>query len=86
MNKRALNEPITGEATEAEEREINELEDSFEARYTEARVNMRWNQAALRVIQQAAENAGVPYQTYIKMVTYRQALADLRDAKAASAA
>ena len=69
--------------TEAEERGINALEDAFEARYAEARVNIRWNEAPLRVIQRAAEIAGVPYQTYIKMVAYRQAIADLQAATAA---
>ena len=46
----------------------------------EARVNFRWGVAQVAVIKRAAELAGVPYQTYIKQVVFRQALADLKDA------
>ncbi|HEY9720893.1 MAG TPA: hypothetical protein V6D47_02705 [Oscillatoriaceae cyanobacterium] len=47
----------------------------------EARVNLRWNSAALAVVKEAADLMGVPYQTYLKMATYRQAVADLNAAK-----
>lgn len=44
----------------------------------EVRVNFRWRQAQLDVVKRAAELLGVPYQTYIKQVVFRQALADIR--------
>ena len=47
-----------------------------------ARVNFRWGAAQVAVIKHAAELAGVPYQTYIKQVVFRQALDDLKDATA----
>lgn len=48
----------------------------------EARVNFRWGVAQVAVIKRAAELAGVPYQTYIKQVVFRQAVEDLKDAAA----
>ena len=46
----------------------------------EARVNFRWGTAQVDVVKRAAELAGVPYQTWIKQVVWRQAMADLKDA------
>ena len=46
----------------------------------EVRVNFRWGEAQLAVVKRAAELAGVPYQTYLKQVVFRQAVADLKDA------
>ena len=46
----------------------------------EERVGLRWAKSPLRVVQRAAMLAGVPYQTYVKMAAYRQALSDLKDA------
>ena len=45
-----------------------------------ARVNFRWGKEQVDVIKQAAGLMGVPYQTYIKQVVYRQALTDLNAA------
>jgi predicted DNA binding CopG/RHH family protein len=47
-----------------------------------ARVNFRWGVAQVALIKRAADLAGVPYQTYIKQVVFRQAVADLKDAAA----
>lgn len=48
----------------------------------EVRVNFRWGTSQLHLVKKAADLAGVPYQTYIKQVIYRQAVADLKDATA----
>ena len=45
----------------------------------EARVNFRWGKIQVELVKRAAEAIGVPYQTYIKQVVYRQALKDLED-------
>ncbi|MBS1992169.1 MAG: hypothetical protein JSS83_16720 [Cyanobacteria bacterium SZAS LIN-3] len=45
---------------------------------SEARVNFRWGKEQLDLVKQAAANMGVPYQTYIKQVVYRQCLQDLQ--------
>lgn len=81
MAERELTEPVSGEATEEESARHAELEDTIEAQYAEQRVNMRWSGASLEVVKRAAELHGVPYQTYVKQVAFRQALNDLRDAR-----
>lgn len=63
------------------ERAVAEAERDLEA----ARVNFRWGTAQVEVIKRAAAMCGVPYQTYIKQVAFRQALHDLRDGLAAGA-
>jgi hypothetical protein len=40
------------------------------------RVNFRWHREPLALIKTVAEAMGVPYQTYIKQVLYRQAMED----------
>jgi predicted DNA binding CopG/RHH family protein len=44
----------------------------------DARVNFRWGKAQVDVVKRAAGIIGVPYQTYIKQVVFRQALADIQ--------
>lgn len=44
----------------------------------ETRVNFRWGKEQLDLVKRAAELMGVPYQTYIKQVVYRQCLEDIR--------
>lgn len=44
----------------------------------EVRINFRWGREQLNLIQNVAAKIGVPYQTYIKQVLYRQALQDLK--------
>jgi predicted DNA binding CopG/RHH family protein len=45
-----------------------------------SRVNFRWGPAQVEVVKRAAQLAGVPYQTYIKQVVWRQAVEDIKDA------
>jgi predicted DNA binding CopG/RHH family protein len=40
------------------------------------RVNFRWEPTQLNLVKAVAAKIGVPYQTYIKMVLYKQALDD----------
>lgn len=47
----------------------------------ETRVNFRWGRTQLDTVKRAAALAGVPYQTYLKQVVFRQAVADLRAAE-----
>lgn len=39
-------------------------------------INIRWTSEALSRVRKVAEKMGVPYQSYIKQVVYRQAVAD----------
>lgn len=80
---RKLGPPVRGVSTDKEAEEITRLEDAADARFEEERVSVRWQRAALNVVREAAQLAGVPYQTYVKQVAFRQALTDLKDAVAA---
>ncbi len=44
----------------------------------ECRVNFRWQKDCLELVKQAASMIGVPYQTYIKQVLYKQAHEDCK--------
>ncbi|MBI3977659.1 MAG: hypothetical protein HY331_05680 [Chloroflexi bacterium] len=46
-----------------------------------ARVDFRWGKSQVETVKRAAALMGVPYQTYIKQVVFRQALEDLRAAR-----
>jgi predicted DNA binding CopG/RHH family protein len=49
-------------------------------------VNFRWGREQVELVKRVAHLMGVPYQTYMKQVVYKQALADLKEASAASSA
>jgi predicted DNA binding CopG/RHH family protein len=43
----------------------------------ETRVNFRWGREQVSLVKRVADFMGVPYQTYIKQVIFKQALVDL---------
>jgi len=49
----------------------------------ETRVNFRWGKEQVDTVKQAAKSMGVPYQTYIKQVVFRQSIADLNSLQSA---
>ncbi len=51
----------------------------------QTRVNFRWGRRQVDVVKRAAGLAGVPYQSWIKLVAFRQAVADLKAAAEAGA-
>ncbi len=57
------------------------LIDQAEREIEETRVNFRWGKVQVDTVKRAAALAGVPYQTYIKQIVFRQAVADLRAAE-----
>lgn len=57
------------------------LIDQAEREIEETRVNFRWGKIQVDTVKRAAALAGVPYQTYIKQIVFRQAVADLRAAE-----
>jgi predicted DNA binding CopG/RHH family protein len=57
------------------------LIDLAERELEETRVNFRWGKLQVDTVKRAAALAGVPYQTYIKQIVFRQAVADLRAAE-----
>ncbi|MBX9772035.1 MAG: hypothetical protein K2X29_11725 [Candidatus Obscuribacterales bacterium] len=58
------------------ERLISQADEEAE----ETRVNFRWGKVQLELVKRAAKLMGVPYQTYLKQVVYRQSLIDLKSA------
>ena len=48
-----------------------------EKELAECHVNFRWQREQLDLVKRAAEEIGVPYQTYIKLCVFRQAKQDL---------
>lgn len=69
-----------------EDAEVSELVSRLEAeadRETRAGiVTLRWGKEQIGVVKRAAAILGVPYQTYLKQVVFRQALADIEHAEA----
>ncbi len=51
-----------------------------ESQLEKARVNFRWGALQVGLVKRAALLVGLPYQTYIKQVVWRQAVEDLKDA------
>jgi predicted DNA binding CopG/RHH family protein len=51
----------------------------------ETRVNFRWGREQLNLVKKVADVMGVPYQTYIKQVLFKQALVDLEASLVATA-
>ena len=45
-------------------------------------VTLRWGREQIAVVKRAAALAGVPYQTYLKLVVFKQAMADLEQGEA----
>jgi predicted DNA binding CopG/RHH family protein len=70
------------ELTNAQTELINNFIDQSEKDIEEARVNFRWGTEQVELVKKVAKLMGVPYQTYIKQVVYRQCLQDLKDADA----
>ena len=82
-SKIRLSEPIDVEVSEEEDAEFRAMIAQAECDIArETRVNLRWPTAQLAVIQRAAALYGMPYQTYLKQAAFRQALNDLKDARA----
>jgi predicted DNA binding CopG/RHH family protein len=85
-----LSEPVDSEISDAEAAAVEALVAITEADIEERlrddrdgkeRTSLRWGSDQLNVVREAARLAGVPYETYIKVVVYRQALADVQAAQ-----
>lgn len=62
---------------------VNRMIAEADKEIEETRVSFRWGKEQLAVVKQAAEQMGVPYQTFIKMCVYQRALDVLKDIQAA---
>ncbi|MDE3076269.1 MAG: hypothetical protein KGJ86_12645 [Chloroflexota bacterium] len=61
---------------------VQDMTEEADRQVQEARVSFRWSLPQVATVKHAAAIMGVPYQTYIKQVVYRQALADVSSAAA----
>lgn len=64
------------EVTPAQDRKVRQVMKATEKEFDPVRVNFRWQVGALEFIKDVSAAMGIPYQTYMKQVLYRQALED----------
>lgn len=69
------------ELTEAEAEYYNKMIKTAEEQIEDVRVSFRWKSKQLNIIKQASELIGVPYQTYIKTVLFKQSIEDIKKAR-----
>src|ERR1035437_7908847 len=71
---------IIADHVEADQ-EMSDLVDRLEAEadrdIADAMVTLRWGKEQIDVVKRAAALLGIPYQTYMKHVVFKQALADI---------
>ena len=61
---------------------VSRLEAEADRELGAGNVSLRWGKGQIAVVKRAAAILGVPYQTYLKQVVFRQALADIEQATA----
>ncbi|HLF76950.1 MAG TPA: hypothetical protein VJB57_05610 [Dehalococcoidia bacterium] len=64
---------------------VTSLEQAADQEIAAGTVTLRWGKEQIAVVKRAAGLMGVPYQTYLKQVVFRQALADIEQAMAVQA-
>ena len=62
--------------------QVSRLEAEADEEIAAGTVSLRWGKEQIAVVKRAAAILGVPYQTYLKQVVFRQALADIERAGA----
>ncbi|HLZ07967.1 MAG TPA: hypothetical protein VKT80_05215 [Chloroflexota bacterium] len=66
--------------------EVADLVDRLEAEadrdIAAGSVTLRWGREQIALVKRAAALIGVPYQTYLKLVVYKQAIADIERTQA----
>ncbi len=61
---------------------VSRLEADADHELAARSVTLRWGRGQIAVVKRAAAILGVPYQTYLKQVVFRQALSDIEHAEA----
>ena len=64
---------------------VTRLEAAADRELAAGTVTLRWGREQIAVVKRAAALMGVPYQTYLKQVVFRQALDDIQRAETALA-
>ena len=60
---------------------VTRLEEEADREIAAGTVTLRWGREQIAVVKRAAAIMGVPYQTYLKQVVFKQALADIEHAE-----
>lgn len=60
---------------------VTRMEEEADREVAASTVTLRWGQEQIALVKRAAGIMGVPYQTYLKQVVFRQALADIAQAE-----
>jgi len=60
---------------------VTQMEAEADREIAAGSVTLRWGRRQIDVVKRAAALMGVPYQTYLKQVVFRQALADIERAE-----
>ena len=60
---------------------VTGLEEKADRDIAAGTVTLRWGKEQIAVVKRAAAIMGVPYQTYLKQVVFKQALADIEHAE-----
>ena len=61
---------------------VTRLEEEADREIAAGVVTLRWGKEQIAVVKRAAAILGVPYQTYLKQVVFKQALADIERGEA----
>lgn len=61
---------------------VSRMEADADREIAAGTVTLRWGKEQIAIIKHAAALIGVPYQTYLKQVVFKQALADIQQAEA----
>jgi predicted DNA binding CopG/RHH family protein len=61
---------------------VDRLEAEADREIAAGTVTLRWGREQVAVVKRAAALMGVPYQTYLKQVVFKQALVDIQQAEA----
>ena len=61
---------------------VTRLETEADSEIAAGTISLRWGREQIAVVKRAAALMGVPYQTYLKQVVFRQSIADIEHAEA----
>lgn len=61
---------------------VTRLETEADREIAAGTVTLRWGREQIAVVKRAAALMGLPYQTYLKHVVFKQAVADIEHAQA----
>jgi predicted DNA binding CopG/RHH family protein len=61
---------------------VTRLEEEADRDIAAGTVTLRWGKEQIAVVKRAAAIMGIPYQTYLKQVVFKQALSDIGQADA----